>query len=59
MLVYKIIVGDTFTLRETDHGLYQEIVNFTDCQEKGNKITIEVIDITREEFNKNARWDNI
>ena len=61
MIVYKIteINTNTFVLRETDQGLYREVVDFANCMESGNKIIIEVIDIEREEFNKQARWDNL
>jgi len=61
MIVYKITDPNTNTiiLRETDQGLYNEIITFTDYMEKGNKLVIEVIEITREEFNKQARWDNV
>ena len=61
MIVYKIIDPNTnvFVLRETDQGLYNEIITFTDYMEKGNKLIIEVIEITREEFDRQARWDNI
>jgi len=59
MLVYKISEydGGPFYYRETDHALMREFVNFIDYQEKGNSIYVEVVDISREEFNSHAGRD--
>lgn len=56
MLVYKISEydGGPFIYRETDQGVFIEFRNFLDYQEKGNTMYIEVVDITREEFNSRA-----
>lgn len=60
MLVYKISEheGGRFYYRQTDEAVMREFINFLDCQEEGNTIFIEVVNISREEFNKNARAGN-
>ena len=57
MLVYKIsdYEGGSFCYRETDQSVLREFIGFLDIQEKGNTFYIEVVDITREEFNAHAR----
>ncbi len=57
MLVYKISEqeGGSFFYRETDQSVLREFINFLDVQEAGNSLFIEVVEISREEFNNNAR----
>lgn len=59
MLVYKIsdYEGGSFCYRETDQNVLREFISFLDIQEAGNTFYVEVVDITREEFNNHARVD--
>ncbi len=59
MLVYKIseYEGGPFYYRETDENALREFLNFMDVQEEGNSIYVEVVNISREEYNNNARPD--
>lgn len=61
MLVYKVseYEGGPFYYRETDEGVLREFYNFLEIQEAGNTIFIEVVDISREEFNSHAHRDSI
>lgn len=61
MLVYKIseYEGGNFIYRESDQGVFVEFKNFLDAQERGNSIYIEVVEISREEFNGHATADRI
>lgn len=61
MLVYKLseYEGGSFYYRESDENVLREFISFLDCQETGNSIYIEVVDITREEFNNHARMDRL
>lgn len=59
MLVYNVTVDGVSICREKDESVLREVMDFLDCQEKGNKITIEVVEMTREEFNGYARSTNV
>lgn len=59
MIVYKIsdYEGGDFYYRERDDSMARIFRNFLEIQETGNTIFVEVVDITREEFNNHARPD--
>ena len=59
MLVYKLsdYEGGAFCYRETDQTILREFISFLEIQEAGNTFYVEVVDITREEFNNHARAD--
>lgn len=61
MLVYKVSEheGGSFYYRESDELIHREFISFLEHQEAGNSIFIEVVDITREEFNGHSRMDRM
>jgi len=61
MFAYKIsdYDGGPFYYRERDDSVMRLVYNFLEMQETGNTIFIEVVEISRKEYDDHARADRL